>query len=104
MSRRKIAMIGAGMIGGTLAHLSVLKRLRDVVLFDVVEGLPQGKALDLLDAGPIEGFDANVAGTNSDEEIEGADVCIVTAGLARKPGMSRDDLLSVNCKIMVDVA
>ncbi|HYD47104.1 MAG TPA: malate dehydrogenase [Terriglobales bacterium] len=104
MARKKIALIGAGMIGGTLAHLTVLKRLGDVVLFDVVEGLPQGKALDLLEAGPIEGFDASIVGTNSYEEIEGADVCIVTAGLPRKPGMSRDDLLSVNCKIMVDVA
>ena len=104
MARKKIALIGAGMIGGTLAHLSVLKKLGDVTLFDVVEGLPQGKALDLIEAGPIEGFDANIVGTNSYEEIEGADVCIVTAGLPRKPGMSRDDLLSVNCKIMVDVA
>src|SRR5690349_9901411 len=101
MARKKIALIGAGMIGGTLAHLSVLKRLGDVVLFDVVEGMPQGKALDLLEAGPIEGFDANITGTNSYEDIEGADVCIVTAGLPRKPGMSRDDLLSVNCKILV---
>ncbi len=92
------------MIGGTLAHLCALKRLGDVVLFDVVEGLPQGKALDLLEAGPIEGFDASIVGTNSYADIEGADVCIVTAGLPRKPGMSRDDLLSVNTKIMTDVA
>jgi malate dehydrogenase len=104
MARKKIALIGAGMIGGTLAHLCALKRLGDVVLFDVVDGLPQGKALDLLEAGPIEGFDCNVVGTNRYDEIEGADVCIVTAGLPRKPGMSRDDLLSVNVKIMVDVA
>jgi len=104
MARRKIALIGAGMIGGTLAHLSVLKRLGDVVLFDVVAGLPQGKALDLLEAGPIEGFDASIVGTNTYDAIEGADVCIVTAGLPRKPGMSRDDLLSVNVKIMLDVA
>jgi malate dehydrogenase len=104
MARKKIALIGAGMIGGTLAHLSVLKRLGDVVLFDVVEGLPQGKALDLLESAPIEGFDASIAGTNKYDEIEGADVCIVTAGLPRKPGMSRDDLLSVNTKIMLDVA
>jgi len=104
MARKKIALIGAGMIGGTLAHLCVLKRLGDVVLFDVVEGLPQGKALDLLEAGPIEGFDAAIVGTNKYDDIEGADVCIVTAGLPRKPGMSRDDLLSVNTKIMVDVA
>ncbi len=92
------------MIGGTLAHLCALKQLGDVVLFDVVEGLPQGKALDLLEAGPIEGFDASIVGTNSYDDIEGADVCIVTAGLPRKPGMSRDDLLSVNVKIMTDVA
>src|SRR5512145_2718500 len=100
MSRRKIAMIGAGMIGGTLAHLSLLKRLGDVVLFDVIEGLPQGKALDLLEAGPIEGYDANVVGTTSLADLAGADVCIVTAGLARKPGMSRDDLLETNVKVM----
>jgi malate dehydrogenase len=104
MARKKIALIGAGMIGGTLAHLCALKKLGDVVLFDVVEGLPQGKALDLLEAGPIEGFDAEIIGTNKYDDIEGADVCIVTAGLPRKPGMSRDDLLSVNTKIMVDVA
>src|SRR5215468_6132623 len=104
MARKKIALIGAGMIGGTLAHLSVLKQLGDIVLFDVVEGLPQGKALDLLEAGPIEGFDASIVGTNKYDDIEGADVCIVTAGLPRKPGMSRDDLLSVNVKIMNDVA
>ena len=104
MSRRKIAMIGAGAIGGTLAHLALLKRLGDVVLFDVVEGVPQGKALDLIESGPIEGFDAAVTGTNSIADVEGADVCIVTAGLPRKPGMSRDDLLSVNVKIMLDVA
>jgi len=104
MARKKIALIGAGMIGGTLAHLCALKRLGDVVLFDVVEGLPQGKALDLLQAGPIEGFDASIVGTNTYADIAGADVCIVTAGLPRKPGMSRDDLLSVNTKIMTDVA
>jgi len=104
MARKKIALIGAGMIGGTLAHLCALKRLGDVVLFDVVEGLPQGKALDLLESGPIEGFDASIVGTNSYADITGADVCIVTAGLPRKPGMSRDDLLQVNTKIMNDVA
>ena len=104
MTRRKIALIGAGNIGGTLAHLSVLKGLGDVVLFDVVDGLPQGKALDLLEAGPIEGYDANITGTNSYADIAGSDVCIVTAGVARKPGMSRDDLLGINCKIMSDVA
>lgn len=104
MARKKIALIGAGMIGGTLAHLCALKRLGDVVLFDVVEGLPQGKALDLQQAGPIEGFDCSIVGTNTYEAIDGADVCIITAGLARKPGMSRDDLLAVNVKIMADVA
>ena len=103
MSRRKIALIGAGMIGGTLAHLSLLKRLGDVVLFDVVEGMPQGKALDLLESGPIEGFDASVLGTNDLADIKDADVCIVTAGLPRKPGMSRDDLLSTNVKVMKSV-
>ena len=104
MARKKIALIGAGMIGGTLAHLSALKGLGDIVLFDVIEGLPQGKALDLLEAAPIEGFDASIVGTNNYDEIAGADVCIVTAGVPRKPGMSRDDLLSINTKIMRDVA
>jgi malate dehydrogenase len=104
MARKKIALIGAGMIGGTLAHLCALKRLGDVVLFDVIEGLPQGKALDLLESAPIENFDASIVGTNSYEQISGADVCIVTAGVARKPGMSRDDLLSINSKVMADVA
>jgi malate dehydrogenase len=96
-------MIGAGAIGGTLAHLTLTKQLGDVVLFDVVEGMPQGKALDLLEAGPIEGVDANVVGTNDLKDIEGADVCIVTAGLPRKPGMSRDDLLETNVKVMKNV-
>ncbi len=104
MARKKIALIGAGNIGGTLAHLAALRRLGDVVLYDVVEGMPQGKALDLMEAGPIEPFDATIAGTNSIADIAGADVCIVTAGLARKPGMSRDDLLEKNAKIMTDVA
>src|SRR5437016_8919742 len=104
MARRKIALIGAGNIGGSMAHLCLLKGLGDVVLFDVIDGLPQGKALDLLEAGPIEGFDASIVGTNRYDDIAGADVCIVTAGLARKPGMSRDDLLQVNVKIMNDVA
>ncbi len=103
MSRRKLAMIGAGAIGGTLAHLALLKRLGDVVLFDVVEGMPQGKALDLVESGPIEGFDASVTGTNDLADIEGADVCIVTAGLPRRPGMSRDDLLETNVKVMMNV-
>ena len=104
MARKKIALIGAGNIGGTLAHLCVLKGLGDVVLFDVIDGLPQGKALDMLEAGPIEGYDANISGTTSYADIAGADVCIVTAGIARKPGMSRDDLLGINCKIMSDVS
>jgi malate dehydrogenase len=104
MARRKIALIGAGMIGGTLAHLCALKRLGDIVLYDVIDGLPQGKALDLLESGPIEGFDANITGTTDLSAIAGAEVCIVTAGLARKPGMSRDDLLNTNVKIMKGVA
>jgi malate dehydrogenase len=104
MARKKIALIGAGNIGGSMAHLALLKGLGDVVLFDVVEGLPQGKALDLSHAGPVEGFDGKVIGTNKYEDIEGADVCIVTAGIARKPGMSRDDLLGTNAKILSSVA
>src|SRR5262245_29788949 len=104
MARRKIALIGAGMIGGTLAHLSALRGLGDVVLFDVVEGLPQGKALDLAAAGPVEGFDCKLTGTNDYADIAGAEVCIVTAGVARKPGMSRDDLLGINAKIVNTVA
>ncbi len=104
MARKKIALIGAGNIGGTLAHLCVLKGLGDVILFDVIDGLPQGKALDMLEAGPIEGYDASITGTTSYADIADADVCIVTAGVARKPGMSRDDLLGINCKIMSDVS
>ena len=104
MPRKKIALIGAGMIGGTLAHLCALKGLGDVVLFDVVEGMPQGKALDLLEGGPIEGYDVRLTGTNDYADIRGADVCIVTAGLPRKPGMSRDDLLAINAKIIGTVA
>src|ERR1700756_4598670 len=103
MPRNKIALIGSGQIGGTLAHLIGLKELGDVVLFDVAEGVPQGKALDLIQSSPIEGFDARFAGTNSYEAIQGADVCIVTAGGPRKPGMSRDDLLSINLKVMEQV-
>jgi malate dehydrogenase len=102
--RKKIALIGAGNIGGTLAHLCALKGLGDVVLYDVIEGMPQGKALDLQESGPIEGFDAKITGTNKIEDIRGADVCIVTSGVARKPGMSRDDLLGINAKIISDVA
>ena len=104
MARKKIALIGAGNIGGSMAHLALLKGLGDVVMFDVVEGLPQGKALDLSHAGPVEGFDGDVVGTNKYEDIAGADVCIVTAGIARKPGMSRDDLLGTNAKILTSVA
>jgi malate dehydrogenase len=103
MPRRKIALIGGGQIGGTLAHLVALKELGDVVLFDIVEGLPQGKTLDLSQAGPIEGYDAKLRGTNSYADIAGADVVIVTAGVARKPGMSRDDLLGINLKVMAAV-
>ncbi|GGO95864.1 malate dehydrogenase [Stakelama pacifica] len=100
MARKKIAMIGSGMIGGTLAHLAAMKELGDIVLFDIAEGVPQGKALDLAQAGPPEGFDAKLKGANSYEEIAGADVCIVTAGIPRKPGMSRDDLLKTNLNVM----
>ncbi len=103
MARKKIALIGGGQIGGTLAHLVALKELGDIVLFDVVEGLPQGKTLDLAQAGPVEGFDAKLKGTNAYSDIKGADVVIVTAGVPRKPGMSRDDLLSINLKIMASV-
>jgi len=100
MARKKIALIGAGNIGGTLAHLAAQKELGDVVLFDIVEGVPQGKALDLAQCGPVEGFDASVTGTNDYKDIAGADVVIVTAGVPRKPGMSRDDLLGINLKVM----
>src|ERR1700761_979751 len=100
MARKKIALIGAGNIGGTLAHIAAQKELGDIVLFDVVEGVPQGKALDLSQCGPVEGFDAKLTGTNDYADIAGADVVIVTAGVARKPGMSRDDLLGINLKVM----
>ena len=100
MSRRKIALIGAGQIGGTLAHLVGLKELGDVVLFDIAEGTPQGKALDIAESAPVDLFDATYKGTNDYADIEGADVCIVTAGVPRKPGMSRDDLLGINLKVM----
>jgi malate dehydrogenase len=103
MARPKIALIGAGQIGGTLAHLIGLKELGDVVLFDIMEGIPQGKALDIAQSAPVNDFDARFAGTNSYEAIEGASVCIVTAGVPRKPGMSRDDLLSINLKVMEQV-
>src|SRR5450830_1442050 len=103
MARNKIALIGAGQIGGTLAHLIGLKQLGDVVMFDVMEGIPQGKALDIAESSPVNDFDAKIIGTNSYEAIEGADVCIVTAGVPRKPGMSRDDLLDINLKVMGQV-
>jgi malate dehydrogenase len=103
MARPKIALIGAGQIGGTLAHLVGLKELGDAVLFDIAEGIPQGKALDLAQSSPVDGFDIKLAGTNSYEAIDGATVCIVTAGVARKPGMSRDDLLGINLKVMEQV-
>jgi malate dehydrogenase len=100
MARKKIALIGAGMIGGTLAHLAAIREMGDIVLVDVAEGIPQGKALDLAQAGPVEGCDVRLTGTNDYADIAGADVCIVTAGVARKPGMSRDDLLGINLKVM----
>jgi malate dehydrogenase len=100
MARKKIALIGGGQIGGTLAHLAAIKEMGDIVLFDIMEGLPQGKALDLSQSGPVEGFDAKIKGTNSYTDIAGADVVIVTAGVPRKPGMSRDDLLGINLKVM----
>lgn len=100
MARKKIALIGAGNIGGTLAHLAAQKELGDIVLFDIAEGVPQGKALDLSQCGPIDGFDAKIAGTNDYADLAGADVVIVTAGVPRKPGMSRDDLLGINLKVM----
>jgi len=100
MARKKIALIGAGMIGGTLAHLAAKKEMGDIVLFDIAEGVPQGKALDLAQCGPIEGFDANIKGSNDYADIAGADVVIVTAGVPRKPGMSRDDLLGINLGVM----
>src|SRR5438876_440573 len=103
MARKKIALIGAGNIGGTLAHLIALKGLGDVVLFDISEGIPQGKALDIAQCGPIDGSDVLVTGTNSYQDIQNADVVIVTAGVARKPGMSRDDLLAINAKVMKTV-
>ena len=103
MARTKIALIGAGNIGGTLAHLAALKDLGDIVLFDIVEGVPQGKALDLAQSGAVEGFDAALAGAQDYAPIEGADVVIVTAGVPRKPGMSRDDLLSINTNVMNQV-
>ena len=103
MTRNKIALIGAGNIGGTLAHLAGLKELGDIVLFDIIGGIPQGKALDMSQSGPVEGFDARIKGAKSYSAIRGADVVIVTAGVARKPGMSRDDLLGINTRVMQSV-
>jgi malate dehydrogenase len=104
MARRKIALIGAGQIGGNLALLAAQKELGDVVLYDVVEGTPQGKALDIMQSRACDGYDARITGTNKYDEVAGADVVIVTAGVPRKPGMSREDLLGINIKIMRDVA
>ncbi|RYE54587.1 MAG: malate dehydrogenase, partial [Hyphomicrobiales bacterium] len=103
MARKKIALIGSGQIGGTLALLAAQKELGDVVLFDVVDGVPQGKALDISQSAPSQGFDAVIKGTSEYKDIEGADVVIVTAGVPRKPGMSRDDLLEINLKVMEQV-
>src|SRR4051794_36462208 len=100
MARKKIALIGAGMIGGTLAHLAAMREMGDIVLFDVVEGVPEGKALDIAQAGPVDDFDARLKGSSDYADIAGADLCIVTAGVPRKPGMSRDDLLGINLKVM----
>ncbi len=104
MAHHKIALIGGGQIGGTLAHLAGLKELGDVVIFDIVDGIPQGKALDILQSSPVSHFDAGVKGSKSYAAIKGADVVIVTAGVPRKPGMSRDDLLGINLKIIKQVA
>ncbi|MEJ6785202.1 MULTISPECIES: malate dehydrogenase [Phyllobacteriaceae] len=103
MARNKIALIGSGMIGGTLAHMVGLKDLGDVVLFDIAEGIPQGKGLDIAQSSTVDGFDSRYTGVNDYAGIEGADVCIVTAGVPRKPGMSRDDLLGINLKVMEQV-
>ena len=103
MARNKIALVGSGNIGGTLAFLAGLKELGDVVLFDIQDGIPQGKALDIAESAPIEGFDASVTGANDYSALADADVVIVTAGVARKPGMSRDDLVGINTKVMTQV-
>jgi malate dehydrogenase len=104
MARKKIALIGGGQIGGTLAHLMAQRELGDIVLFDIMEDLPQGKMLDIIEASPIEGFDARLTGSNRYEDIRDADLIVVTAGLARKPGMSRDDLITVNAKVISSVS
>src|ERR1700681_2080546 len=103
MARNKIALVGAGQIGGTLALLAGLKELGDVTLIDVVEGVPQGKALDIAEASPVDGFNAGYTGSNDYADLKGADVVIVTAGIPRKPGMSRDDLIGVNTKVVTQV-
>jgi malate dehydrogenase len=103
MARNKISLVGAGNIGGTLALLAGLKQLGDVTVFDIVDGMPQGKALDIAEAAPVEGFDARMVGTNDYADLAGSDVVIVTAGVARKPGMSRDDLIGINAKVMKSV-
>jgi malate dehydrogenase len=100
MARNKIALVGAGNIGGTLAHLAGIKELGDVIMFDIISGIPQGKSLDLAESSPVEGFDAKMVGVNRYSAIRGADVVIVTAGIARKPGMSRDDLIGINTSVM----
>ena len=104
MARNKIALVGAGQIGGTLAHLVGLKNLGDVVMFDIAEGLPQGKGLDIMQSSPVDGFDCHVKGTQDYRDLEGSDVVIVTAGVPRKPGMSRDDLVNINTGIIKTVA
>ena len=103
MKRPKIALIGAGQIGGTLAHLISLKEIGDIVLFDIAEGIPHGKALDIAQSTSVDGLDINLSGANDYSKIKDADVCIITAGVPRKPGMSRDDLLGINLKVMKDV-
>src|SRR5690554_4232808 len=103
VARPKISIVGAGNVGATAAHWAASKELGDIVLVDVVPGVPQGKALDLSQAGPIEGFDANIIGTNDYEATAGSDVVVITAGIARKPGMSRDDLLKTNYEIVSSV-
>jgi len=103
VARKKIAFIGAGNVGATCAHLCFLRGLGDIVLYDIIEGLPQGKALDMLESAPVLGIDVNVIGTTDIKQIEGADCCVVTSGSPRKPGMSRDDLLKINAKVMTDV-
>src|SRR5262249_2179870 len=100
MARNKIALIGSGMIGGTLAHIAAREELGDVIMFDIVEGIPQGKSLDIDEARPVFARDVAIKGVNDYAGIAGADVCIVTAGVPRKPGMSRDDLLGINLKVM----